>query len=120
VYERLEAGEGEAVSHALNSCRRLIKAVADSLFPPETDRVVNGQTIKLGDGEVLNRLEMFISERTPSGSRRQRLRRTLADLYDRTSAGVHSDVSADEAKHVFLQTYAVLGEIILLDPADSQ
>ena len=116
VYERLEAGNPEAVSHALTSCRRLIAAVADAVYPPSKDPIdVDGKTVDVNRQQSLNRIETFVSTNTRSKSRRKRLRRTLENLYNRTSAGVHADVSVEEAKSIFLHTYVVLGEIVLLD-----
>lgn len=37
ISERLTAGDDEAVSQAMNSCRRLIDAAADHLFPAQDD-----------------------------------------------------------------------------------
>ena len=37
--------------------------------------------------------------------------------FDRVSAGVHSDVGADEARALVLQTYLLLGELLLLPTA---
>jgi hypothetical protein len=41
-------------------------------------------------------------------NRRDRLRRTLADLYERCSAGTHVEVTLGEARFIFLQTYIPL------------
>ncbi|MFF1401026.1 hypothetical protein ACFVZD_45855 [Streptomyces sp. NPDC058287] len=35
-------------------------------------------------------------------------------LYARCSAGTHAEVTIDEARFIFLQTYIVLGEILTL------
>ena len=43
------------------------------------------------------------------------LRRTLGDLYDRVSTGVHGDVTSDEARFLFLNTYLYLGEVLALE-----
>ena len=116
IYERLDDGGQEAISHALTSCRRLINAVADAVYPPAKEPIdVDGKSTRVTQQEPLNRIETYISEHTSSSTRRKRLRRALQDLYDRTSAGVHAEVSAEEARHVFLHTYVVLGEIVLLD-----
>lgn len=49
---------------------------------------------------------------TASSTRRSRLRRRLRDLYERVNAGVHSDVSSQEAEFLFLDTYLLLGEVL--------
>jgi hypothetical protein len=119
IYERLEDGGSEAISHALTSCRRLIAAVADALCPPRDEPVeVGGKTINLTAQNVINRLETYISENDGSKSRRERLRKALEGLWNRTSTGVHADVTAPEARFLFLHTYIVLGEIVSLGQAD--
>lgn len=118
VAERLAAQDTEAISHAMTTCRRIIDSFADAIFPPrEEPLVVDGREIALGPPHHLNRLNAYIREKCASTSRRDRLRRTLADLYGRVSAGVHAEVTPDEARALFLQTYVTLGEIALLPSA---
>jgi hypothetical protein len=50
--------------------------------------------------------------RIKSSSRRDRLNKNLGALYDRVSAGVHADVTVDEAQALVLNTYLLLGEIL--------
>lgn len=118
VYDRLAEGDPEAVSQALTTCRRIIDSFADSVFPAtDTPIEFNGKEVKLGHDKVLNRIVTYAFERTGSDSRRKRLRQTLDNLYSRVSAGVHSEVPLDEARSLLLETYLVLGEIILIpDP----
>lgn len=70
----------------------------------------------MGQQNVLNRLQAYSHQQGISKGRRDRLRRTLGDLYDRCSAATHSEVSVEEARFVFLQTYVVLGEVLSLAP----
>lgn len=112
VFERLEAGSSEAISHALTSCRRIIDAFADSVFPPqEAGVIVNGEMLDCGPGKPKNRILGYIAEKQVSKSRAHRLKRGLFDLYDRVSSGVHADVAPSEAQALVLQTYTLLGEI---------
>lgn len=115
VSTRLREGDPESVSHALTTCRRLIVAVADHLFPA-TDGVydVGGQSLKVGDQNVLNRLQAYVHSTDVSKARRDRIRRGISDLFDRCSAGTHADVSVQEARFVFLQAYVLLGEVLTL------
>ncbi len=113
IYDRLAAGDPEAVSQALNSVRRMIKAFADAVYPPgEGTRELEGQQYEIGSDKVLNRIKLYLNARCNSRSRCERLNRTLRDLYDRASAGAHSDVTADEARALFLHTYLTIGEVI--------
>lgn len=113
IYQRLAEGDDEAVSQALTTCRRLIDAVADSVYPPRAEPVQLGNVeLQAGSQHHRNRLNLFVASHTGSKSRRDKLRRTLSDLYERVSAGVHADVSRDEARFLFLATYLFLGEVL--------
>lgn len=126
VSDRLRDGDPESVSQALTTCRRLIDSCADHVFPPQAEQYPISDEVKLNVGpqQVLNRLQAYTHQCGITKSRRDRLRHTLADLYGRCSAGTHAEVTVDEARFVFLQTYVALGEILTLirpsEPMDSQ
>lgn len=121
INERLTSGDTESISHAMTTCRRLIDSVADSVYPAREDSVlVDGQPTLVKQPNTLNRLAAFAYEKKASKGQRDRLRRSLKDIYDRVSKGVHSDVTESEAKFVFLQTYILLGEVLMLKPAESE
>ncbi len=113
VINRLSEGDLEAISHALTSVRRIIDAFADSIFPPQDGK------FKIGDNELSldaskhqNRINVYVYERVESKSRKDKIRQNLANLYSRVSAGVHQDVTAEEARSLFLNCYLLLGEIL--------
>jgi uncharacterized protein YukE len=115
VFERLRQGDAEAISHALTSCRRIIDAFADAMFPATDAMVpVDGQPLDCGKDKPRNRLRAYLATNMSSKSRRDRLNKNLNELYSKVSAGVHADVSLDEAKALVLNTYLYLGEIALL------
>ena len=114
VYNRLAEGDSESISQALTTCRRIIDSFADAIYPPRDSIIKDGREIKLGSQQVLNRIQQFVSERVTSASRQERLKHTSHDLYARVCAGVHSEVTSEEAQCLFLITYQLLGELILL------
>jgi hypothetical protein len=120
VSDRLRDGDPESVSQALTTCRRLIDSCADYVFPARDEPYAIGAeaTLKVGPQQVLNRLQAHTHACGTSKSRRDRLRRTLSDLYARCSAGTHAEVTIDEARFVFLQTYIALDEILTLSPSE--
>ncbi|HMJ76038.1 MAG TPA: hypothetical protein VK507_08700, partial [Iamia sp.] len=118
IDRRLAEDDPDSVSQALFTCRRLLEGVADAVFPPQGDVSVDGRTIHLSASHHQNRLNQYIAERCDSSSRRNRLGRGLKDLFERVQAGVHHDVSPEEARHLFLWTYIYLGEILGLDGGD--
>jgi len=118
VAERLATGDTEAISHALTTCRRLVDAFADAIYPPRIEPIeVDGNILQLGPAHRKNRINCFVRERVESRSRRDRIRQTVTHIYDRLSDGVHNDVAPDEAKALALLTYVTIGEIVLLPPA---
>jgi hypothetical protein len=115
AFERLGAGDAEAISHALATCRRVVDAFADSVYPARGDPVKLGeQTLEVGHKQVRNRLRAYMYEHLGQCSRYERLNKTLGSLYDRVSTGVHSEVDSEEARALVLQTYLFLGELLSL------
>lgn len=117
AQSNLRAGDPEAIAAAMLNVRRLIDGFADAVFPP-TDEVRSngqGQEVKLGPEQRLNRAKAYIDDRASSATRATRLKRSIGDVYARVSAGVHNDVSPQEAEHLFLTTYVLLGEVLGLD-----
>ncbi len=113
VIDRLAEGQPEAISQALTTCRRIIESFADSLFPPTEETVeIGGNTVTLGPDKHQNRINAYIHRNTDSQTRKKRLRQNLANLFDRVSTGIHTDVTLEEAKALFLNTYLLLGEIL--------
>ncbi|KXV79440.1 hypothetical protein AD953_02190, partial [Acetobacter malorum] len=116
VVARLKEGDDEAISQALTTCRRILEAFADAIFPPSEDTFeVGGNHLKLDAGKHQNRINAYIAQRCESSSRRTRLRQNISNLFDRVSTGVHNDVSAQEAHSLFLNVYLFLGEVLHLD-----
>jgi hypothetical protein len=112
---RLQEGDPEGISQALTTCRRIIEAFADAVYPPSDSTItLGGNEISLDASRHKNRLNAFIAENTSSKRRREKLRQNLTNLYDRVSAGVHSDITAEEAYSLFLNVYLFLGEALTL------
>jgi len=112
AYDRLAEGDAEAISQAMATCRRVIDVFADSVFPRRDEAFLIGdQPLKVGDSNHLNRVNAYVASKTPSQSRRTRLRQSLSNVYDRVCAGIHDDVTPNEAQSLVLSTYLLLGEI---------
>jgi hypothetical protein len=69
---------------------------------------VCGKPLKLSSQNYTNLIEAYVREHTSSKSRRERIRKTLESLNDRVCAGVHNDVTPEEAQALFMQTYLLL------------
>ncbi|MCJ7811976.1 hypothetical protein MUP95_01480, partial [bacterium] len=112
IYNSLTSGDKESISHALTTCRRIINSFADAIYHPTEEKGPEGED--LNAKAYLNRINLYIVKNSSSKSRCQRIKKTLREIHERVCAGVHSDVSIDEAKALFLHTYLILGEISLL------
>ena len=88
-------------------------AFADAIFPPTSETIeISGNTVTLDASKHQNRINAFVHQRVESKSRKVKIRQNISNLYDRVSTGVHNDVSSEEAKSLFLNTYLVLGEVL--------
>lgn len=115
VSERLVAGDPEAISQGLTTCRRLIDAFADAVYPASDVPVTIGKDeVEVTIDKTKNRINAYIASKTESYSRRRRLRQSLSNIYDQLSKGVHNEIDPDEAYSLLLGTYVLLGEIITL------
>lgn len=128
AYRRSGEGETEARSHALLSCRRILKSFADKLYPPSAEPVEgpDGKTRKLTEEKYISRLWQFVAERVKGRTAGDLLLAQVSDLgnridriYDLASKGVHADVSEFEVNQAVIQTYLLIGDILRLADQDS-
>jgi hypothetical protein len=126
INERMGDRSSESRTAALTSCRRLLLDVADSLFPPRDEEWTGPSGIrrKVGAEQYKNRLLAYVVESTHSQSSYEiieseldHLASRLDAIYDKTSKGVHVEVSEQEARLAVIQTYLFVGEIVRRVPA---
>lgn len=119
--ERLIENNPAAISQGLVSCRRVLKAIADAVYPAREEPVVgfDGKPRKVGDDQYINRLLQFAIERSGSRSANDLLQAGLDALGRRLQAvnalasrGVHANVPLEEANSCFTQTYLLAAEIL--------
>lgn len=113
VMSRLAEGDKASISQALTTVRRIIDTFADSIYPPSEKTINMGdKDVALGADKHQNRINAFVYERVESKARQKKIGQNLTNLYARVCTGIHNDVSADEAKSLFLSTYLLLGEVL--------
>lgn len=113
VMSRLAEGNSESISQALSTARRIIDSFADSIFPPTEETInIGGNEVTLGANKHQNRINAYVHQRIDSKSRKTKIRQNLSNLYDRVSTGVHNEVTTEEARSLFLNTYLLLGEVL--------
>jgi len=126
VYDNLESSSTEDWSNAVHSCRRILKTVADALYPPnpggETEVKRNGKSIKIGPDNYINRLMIYIEDHSSSktfqdiiGSHLEYIGNRLDAIYNATTKGTHANITKrDEAERYIIYTYLLLGDILWL------
>jgi hypothetical protein len=123
AYRRVNEGDTESLSHALTSCRRILKNVADAVYPPVDTPVVgaDGRTRNLTDAAYRNRLLQFVSEAIGKHGPAGVVVATIQDLASRLEAldalaskGVHATVTAAEVDTCVIQTYLMVGDVLRL------
>ena len=121
AYEGLGQSEDpERISNVAFECRRLIKAVADQLFPPQEEQYTlkNGESFKVGEEQFLNRLKAYVdSVNSPNRKFLVRKIQLLRDLYgevpESINKGTHSTINNSDAEMLVIYTYIILGDMIL-------
>lgn len=120
ISDRLRESKAESLSAALNSCRRLLLTVADSLFPAQDAEIVDskGKKRKVGPDEYKNRLMAFIEKKISHtsdlsivSSELEHLAARLDAVYEKACKGVHDTITLSEARLTVIHTYLFLSEV---------
>jgi hypothetical protein len=121
AQERISSGGPEDLAHSLTSCRRMIKSIADALYPPTGAKVagLDGVERTMSDDAYRNRLLQYVRELIGKHQNGDVLQATLNDLGKRlntldalASKGVHAAPSMAEAQTCVVQTYFLAGDIL--------
>ena len=126
IYDNLASENSEDWSNAVHSCRRLLQALADKLFPPTTDTIKTvGKkeiVIKMGPDNYINRLIGYIDSKNQSGRFKALVGSDLNFIGDRLDSafqaaqkGSHSDIiDRNEADRYVVNTYIIVGDVLSL------
>lgn len=125
VYRRLgEATQGaapvsEELSQALVTCRRILEAVADHVWPPDRPATLKDGSPATGT-QYRARMRCFLRERG-GDSFEGLIGAEVSGLYGRfeaadrlSSKGVHADVALREAEAAAILTYIIAGNLLRL------
>ncbi|MVU82317.1 hypothetical protein GPX89_34415 [Nocardia sp. ET3-3] len=121
AQDRIADGSPEGISHALTSCRRMIKSLADALYPPTGTKVtgLDGVDREMSDDAYRNRLVQYVSEQVGKHKNGPVLRSALAEFGSRLNAldalaskGVHAETTLEEARTCVAQTYLLAGDLL--------
>jgi len=126
VHDNLQSENSEDWANAVHSCRRILQAVADAVFPPQSESRVKEMAkgkveIKLGGENYINRLVCYAEDRSASqrfsdlvGSHIGFLGDRLDAVFRASQKGSHGLVSRDEAHRFVVYTYMTVGDILSL------
>lgn len=128
AYRRSREGDTEARSQALLSCRRILKTLADHIYPPSDKPIVgaDGKEHDISEEQYINRLWQYVADRVTGHATGELLLAQIKDLgnridrlYELTCKGTHANVSEYETNQCIIQTYLTLGDILHLADGDS-
>ena len=126
IYTNLQSENPEDWSNAVHSCRRILKDLADAIFPPSDPIIKNidgkDKEIKLGEDQYINRILTFIEGKSNSNSYKKIVGSNLKFIKDRLNAvleashkGTHDTIiSKAEADRYVVYTYMIIGDILTL------
>lgn len=121
AQDRLSAGDSEAISHALTSCRRMIESLANTLYPATSEEKigVDGIAREMSNEAYKNRLLQYVQENVGKHQSGAVLQAVISDLGKRLNAldalaskGVHAHPSVAEAHTCVLQVYLLAGDLL--------
>lgn len=124
IQANLKSDNPEDWANAGHSCRRLLQAVADALYPPTDEPVksASGRSIKIGRDNYINRLIMFCESKTTSGVSFRVISSDLSfigermdSIFNAAQKGSHADIALDEAQRFVIHTYLLIGDILDLN-----
>lgn len=124
IRANLESDNPEDWANAGHSCRRLLQAIADVLYPPSDQpiKTADGRPVKVGKENYINRLIMFCESKTTSGASFKVMSSDLKYVGERLDAvfaaaqkGTNAQIDLSEAQRFVIHTYLLVGDILDLN-----
>ncbi len=123
IFLNMDSINPEDWANAVHTCRRILKEVADNLYPPQKESIVVGKKeIKLGEEQYINRLIQYIESKSKSSTYNAVVGSNLSYIGNRIDAineaackGTHDEINLNEAKSYIIYTYLLLGDILDLE-----
>jgi hypothetical protein len=124
VYDNLKSQNSEDWSNAVHSCRRILKAVTDKLYPvisgKECIDSISGKQIRIGPDNYINRLMLYIENKIKSETSRDIFISNLNfwgnridAIFEASCKGTHGVLkSKSEAEKYVIHTYLLLSDIL--------
>ncbi|MFZ2056402.1 MAG: hypothetical protein WAV54_03215 [Acidimicrobiales bacterium] len=120
IGRALDVDDAESRTHALSSCRRVLEAVADVVFPPQDEPYTTrgGGDLSVQQNQHRNRTTAAIDRAGPTTKRRA-LTASIDEFWTRltrlgelTNKGVHEAPTSEDVDFGVIQTYLLAGEVL--------
>lgn len=123
IYDSLNDDNPEKWATSLTTCRRMLKAIADKLYPPSKKIIrKGGKDINVDEAHFINRLIAYIEEKSTqktldkiTNSNLKYIGERLDNIISETCKGTHSTVEKEEAERCFMHTYMLIGDILEIE-----
>lgn len=123
IYDSLNDDNPEKWATALTTCRRMLKAIADKLYPPTEIILKKGKReIKLGEEQYINRLICYIEDNSShqtldkiTNSNLDYIGTRLDNIINEACKGTHANVDKEEAERCFMHVYMIIGDILEIE-----
>lgn len=129
IRGNLTSDNPEDWANAGHSCRRLLQAVADVLYPSSDQpaKSASGKVVQIGKDNYINRLVMFCESKTTSGvslkvmsSDLRYIGERLDSVFSAAQKGSHAEIDLSEAQRFVIHTYLLIGDILDLNAEASR
>lgn len=123
IYDSLNDDNPEKWATALTTCRRMLKALADKLYPPSEKIIKKGKNeISLGEEQFINRLVCYIEQNSThetldkiTNANLNYIGNRLDSITKEVCKGTHAKVDKEEAERCFMHVYMLIGDILEIE-----
>lgn len=125
ITNNLSSDDPSDLSKVAHSCRRVLKLIADEVFPASNEAYKNssGVSFSVKDNAYMNRLLAFIDTKNKSKMVEGEIK-ILASHFDKirdlAGEGAHSNISKYETEKLSVHTYLIASEILQIMNLEKQ
>lgn len=105
IADNMNSDNPEDWANAVHSCRRLLQALADHVYPSHEQETVtrNGKNIKIGKDNYINRLAIFCEDNSESSTTINIIGSELSFIGDRLDAAFNATQKGSHNQIVYVQ-----------------
>nr|MDO8100098.1 hypothetical protein [Candidatus Njordarchaeota archaeon] len=123
IYTNLPSTNPVDWSKVAHSCRRILKFIADKVFPPADQqyKMKDGMMVEVGDKNYINRLCAFVDQKSSGGPRKfviaeaKYLADYMKQVVEPMQKGEHEEsIEKLDAEAMAIHTYLIINELLKL------